>query len=200
MGLLLEGTKARILDLLRLRPLSAKEVAEALGISRAAAFRHLQDLEALGLVRFELRGGGGRGRPHRLYFAADPEAPYAALCAQVLEALEALLGREGVVDLLKEGARAQLQGLGLRGLPLRERLLRLARFLKSRGYEAELWEEGGVLYLLQRRCPRLALSQSHPALCQGEHRAYEEALGLPLVQEARIAEGAEACRYRVALE
>ena len=42
---LLEGTKERVLELLRARPRTAKEVAEALGVSRTAAQKHLQDLE-----------------------------------------------------------------------------------------------------------------------------------------------------------
>lgn len=197
MALLLEGTKERVLDLLRARPRTAKEVAEALGVSRAAILKHLQDLEARGLVRSELRKCGGRGRPHRLYQALDEESPYAALCGDVLKGLEAALGREGVVGLLLERNRALFAPLNLGGLPLREKLSRLAAFLRDRGYEAEVVEEGGHLYLCQRRCPKLALSREHQALCESELLAYQELLGLPLLREERIAEGGSCCRYLV---
>jgi predicted ArsR family transcriptional regulator len=73
----------------------------------------------------------------------------------------------------------------------------LAAFLRERGYEAEVVEEEGALYLCQRRCPKLALSKEHEALCESELLAYEEALGLPLAREERIAEGGRCCRYRV---
>jgi predicted ArsR family transcriptional regulator len=55
---LLEGTKERVLELLRARPRTAKEVAEALGVSRTAAQKHLQDLEERGLAAI-CHGTGG---------------------------------------------------------------------------------------------------------------------------------------------
>lgn len=194
---LLQGTKERLLDLLRARPRTVKEVAEALGVSRAAAQKHLQDLEAKGLVRSEVRKCPSRGRPYRLWRAQDGEAPYAALCGDVLKGLEKALGREGVVAFLLERNRHLFAPLNLPTLPLRERLARLAHFLREQGYEAEVVEEGGHLYLCQRRCPKLALSREHEALCQSELLAYQELLGLPLVREERIAEGGSCCRYRV---
>uniref|UniRef100_A0A7C2BYU0 MarR family transcriptional regulator n=1 Tax=Thermus islandicus TaxID=540988 RepID=A0A7C2BYU0_9DEIN len=197
MSLLLEGTKERVLELLRARPLTAKEVAEALGLSQVAARKHLRDLEARGLVRSEVKKCPSRGRPYRLYRAQDGESPYAALCGDVLRGLEEALGREGVVAFLRERNRSRLASLRLQGLPLREKLERLAEALRQEGYEAEVVEEGGRLYLCQRRCPRLALSREHEALCEGELLAYEELLGLPLVREERIAEGGSCCRYRV---
>ncbi|GAA6755444.1 MAG: helix-turn-helix domain-containing protein [Thermus sp.] len=197
MALLLEGTKERVLDLLRVKPRTAKEVAEALGISQVAARKHLEDLEARGLVRSEVRRCPGRGRPYRLYQAQDEGAPYAALCGDVLRGLEGALGKEGVVRLLLERNRRLLAPLNLEGLPLRERLERLAAFLKTQGYEAEVVEEGGRLYLCQRRCPKLALSREHEALCQSELLAYQELLGLPIHREERLAEGGSCCRYRV---
>jgi predicted ArsR family transcriptional regulator len=197
MALLLEGTKEKVLDLLRAKPLTAKEVATALGVSRAAVQKHLQDLEARGLVRSEVRKCPGRGRPYRLYRAQDGESSYAALCGDVLRGLEEALGKERVVALLLQRHRALLAPLAREGLPLRERLARLAAFLKEQGYEAEVVEEGGRLYLCQRRCPKLALSRDHEALCESELLAYQELLGLPLVREERIASGGSCCRYRV---
>ncbi len=193
----LQGTKERILDLLRLAPLTAEEVAGALGLSRPAVLKHLKDLEARGLVRSGLRPRGGRGRPRRVYWAQDGEAPYAALCVELLQGLEAALGRAGLVGFLKERYLKALKGLGLLDKPLKEKLALLARFLKEQGYEAEVEEEEGRFYLVQRRCPRLALSQKTEALCEGELLAYQEALGLPLVREERLAEGGSCCRYRV---
>ena len=197
MALLLEGTKEKVLELLRAHPLTAKEVAEALGLSRAAIGKHLQDLEARGLVRSEVKRCPSRGRPYRLYRAQDGESPYALLCGDVLKGMEAALGREGVVAFLLERNRSRLAPLRLEALPLREKLRRLAQHLREEGYEAEVVEEEGRLYLCQRRCPKLALSREHEALCQSELLAYQEVLGLPLLREERIAEGGSCCRYRV---
>ncbi|WP_448569968.1 helix-turn-helix transcriptional regulator [Thermus sp.] len=197
MALLLEGTKEKVLELLRARPLTAKELAAALGLSRAAVGRHLQDLEARGLVRSEVRRCPSRGRPYRLYRAQDGESSYALLCGDILQGLERALGKEGVEAFLKERNLRRLASLGLEGLSLKEKLSRLAERLREEGYEAEVVEEGGHVYLCQRRCPKLALSREHEALCQGELLAYQELLGLPLVREERIAEGGSCCRYRV---
>jgi predicted ArsR family transcriptional regulator len=197
MALLLEGTKEKVLELLRAQPLTAKEVAETLGLSRAAIGKHLQDLEARGLVRSEVKRCPSRGRPYRLYRAQDGESPYALLCGDVLKGMEAALGREGVVAFLLERNRSRLAPLRLEALPLREKLRRLAQHLREEGYEAEVVEEEGRLYLCQRRCPKLALSREHEALCQSELLAYQEVLGLPLLREERIAEGGSCCRYRV---
>jgi predicted ArsR family transcriptional regulator len=153
MALLLEGTKEKVLELLRARPLTAKEVAEALGLSRAAVGKHLQDLEARGLVRSEVRRCSGRGRPYRLYRAQDGESPYALLCRDVLQGLEKALGKEGVVAFLAQRNLSRLAPLDLRGLPLKEKLTRLARRLNEEGYEAEVVEEEGRLYLCQRAAP-----------------------------------------------
>ena len=60
---LLEGTKERVLELLRARPRTAKEVAEALGASRTAAQKHLQDLEERGPAASDARKCPGRARP-----------------------------------------------------------------------------------------------------------------------------------------
>lgn len=193
----MEGTKEKVLELLRAHPLTAKEVAETLGLSRAAIGKHLQDLEARGLVRSEVKRCPSRGRPYRLYRAQDGESPYALLCGDVLKGMEAALGREGVVAFLLERNRSRLAPLRLEALPLREKLRRLAQHLREEGYEAEVVEEEGRLYLCQRRCPKLALSREHEALCQSELLAYQEVLGLPLLREERIAEGGSCCRYRV---
>ncbi|WP_448377359.1 helix-turn-helix transcriptional regulator [Fervidobacterium sp.] len=197
MALLLEGTKEKVLELLRAGPLTAKELARALGLSRAAIGKHLQDLEARGLVRSEVKRCPSRGRPYRLYRARDGESPYALLCGDILQGLERALGKEGVEAFLKERNLRRLASLGLEGLSLKEKLSRLAERLREEGYEAEVVEEGGHVYLCQRRCPKLALSREHEALCQGELLAYQELLGLPLVREERIAEGGSCCRYRV---
>jgi predicted ArsR family transcriptional regulator len=192
-------TRERILERLRAAPATSKELAQELGLSRVAVHRHLSELMARGFVRAEVKRCPGKGRPYRVYRAQDPEAPYARLCLDVLDHLEALFGPEGVAQVLKRRNEELKRELapGLSGLPLREKAERLARRLKEEGYEAEVVEEGGELFLVQHRCPKLALAARYGVFCELELSLYRELLGLEVERQSRIAQGDEACRYRL---
>jgi predicted ArsR family transcriptional regulator len=189
-------TKLRILERLRSRPSCAAELAAELGISRVAIHRHLEDLLRKGLIRAQTIKEERRGRPRQIYQAVDPETPYAQLCNEVLSHLKSLFGSETVARVLSERnlkvaseLAPQLQTLDLEG-----KLQRLAAFLTEEGYQARIRKEGHRWYLEEERCPRLALSQDYPELCQAELELYQELLGVSLEREERIAEGAPCCR------
>ena len=176
-------TKARILELLAEEPRPAEALAGALGLSRVAVQRHLRELLAEGRVRYQDRKNGGRGRPRRYWRAVGEEASVAEFCAGLLEALRERLGEEGARELLVEVQARRLGSVADESA--------LYAWLAERGYAPRL--AGGVLE--QRRCPRLALARRHPELCQAEARAYARALGRPVRLEARIPDGAPACRF-----
>jgi two-component system CitB family response regulator len=71
-------TARRILEALRdgAGERSASEVAEAVGVSRATAQRHLSTLTRAGTVVLDLRYGA-TGRPEHLYRLAGSDAPRA---------------------------------------------------------------------------------------------------------------------------
>lgn len=192
-------TRERILERLRRAPATSKELAQEIGLSRVAVHRHLSELLERGLVRAEVKRCPGKGRPFRVYRAQDPESPYVRLCLDVLDHLEALFGPEGVERVLKERNKRLRKALasGLEGLSLKERAERLAQYLKEEGYEAEVVEGEGKLYLVQRRCPKLALVGQYGLFCELELSLYQELLGPGVVRESRIAQGDGACRYRL---
>lgn len=176
------STKARILKLLEQKACPAEALARVLGLSRVAVQRHLRELLRQGRVRYEDRKQGGRGRPRR-YWRAVEGASLDGFCERVLRALRERLGEEEARALL---AHVEAQALGeVRG---EEDLL---AWLAERGYAPRLVD--GVLE--QRRCPRLGLAERCPELCEAEALAYAQVLGRPVRIEARIPEGASACRF-----
>lgn len=200
------STKGRVLALLKRSPgAAAGDVAGELGITVTAARRHLGDLQAAGLVDARVQRPCGRGRPQHAYaLTRDGEAAfprrYAELCADVLAHLELLYGSGAILEVF--GARdAKLRALWaprLGGGSLEDRLRSLAAILCEQGYEASVCRgPHGELYLLEGNCPALEVARSFPQLCHGETRLYAELLGVPVVRESIITQGAPACRYRV---
>jgi DNA-binding transcriptional ArsR family regulator len=86
---LAEPNRRAALDLLRVRPRTVGEVAEALGLAQPTASKHLKVLREAGLVRVSAQA-------QRRIYALDPEplaglddwlAPYRALWNERLDAL-----------------------------------------------------------------------------------------------------------------
>jgi len=192
-------TKQKILEHLRLRPASAAQLARELGLSKVAVYRHLEDLRESGYVRVRTESKGGRGRPLRLYEAIDEPTAYARICNEMLEQIEQLYGPGAGVRVMRARYREQLRRWqsSFEGLPLKERVQRLAEWLTERGYQAESEVRRGELALEQQRCPKLALARGHREICSLEMEFFGELLGVRLERECSIAQGDRCCRYRV---
>jgi len=199
MALGIGETKLRILETLRAKASCAGSLAESLGISKVAVHRHLEDLEREGLVRAHLEKSEGRGRPKQVYRAVDEQAPYARMCADVLNHLKELFGEGLVLEVLNRRNNRLLEELAphLEGLSLEQKLHRLAELLTEQGYQASFYSENGNWYLEQARCPKLALSLEHSEFCQAELELYQKLLGVPITREERISAGGDCCRYRI---
>jgi predicted ArsR family transcriptional regulator len=175
-------TKTRLLKELEAGPQTAADLAKRLALSPVAVHRHLRDLEARGLVGYELEKNG-RGRPAKRWRLIRD-----GFCQGVLVKVRARLGRGELVALFVEWYRERLGALPRDPAALRARLV-------AEGYRTELLKGNGRLQLLQRRCPRLELARAFPELCEAEARAYAEKLGTAVTLKATLAEGDTACRF-----
>lgn len=195
----LGDTKLKILEHLRQSPATAAELSELMGISKVAVHRHLEDLSREGLVKGREEKCAGRGRPRQVFTAVDKQTPYVKLCGDLLEHINDLFGRGAVLQVLSLRNAKLLAQVGplLEGLPLEQKLCRLAEYLTEQGYQATCYQQDGRWYLEQHRCPKLALSTEHYDLCQTEQEFYQQLLGLPVAREERIAAGGRCCRYRI---
>lgn len=70
---LLPATKARILVMLKERPMAVEDMADALGITRQAIHYHLAPMISARVLIRQDEHSGHRGRPRRLY-RLSPEA------------------------------------------------------------------------------------------------------------------------------
>ena len=204
---LTDNSKSRLLGLLKASHGSTVlELAAHMGISIPAARKHLCDLEVAGLIELSVEKPCGRGRPQHVYRLSHkgegtfPKS-YAGLCLDVLEHLQTLFGEGALLQVLSsredklfETWKPLLEGQ----LDLKSRLERLSELLTEAGYQASVCLcEKGNLYLEQRNCPSLEVARHFKQICGVEQTLYQRLLGVPVVRELQISNGAKLCRYRV---
>lgn len=205
---LLGDTRAAILTGIQVRPRTAAELSESLGISAAAVRRHLTTLAKDALVTSETVRDGSMGRPHERWSLTgrgkrlfpDRSAEFAD---ELLDHLEATYGRGAVVEFLK--ARAERHGsryadqLAQVSDPA-QRVHLLAQALSEDGFAAHVsgGDNGRTLTLLQSHCAIEDIAREHPEVCAHEAALFKRLLGtedkaVKVSRRETIASGAAAC-------
>jgi|HubBroStandDraft_1064217.scaffolds.fasta_scaffold78260_2 DeoR family transcriptional regulator, suf operon transcriptional repressor len=199
------SAKRELLALLKRQPgASLGEVAEGVGLSKAAVLGHLAPLESEGLVERAYRAGQV-GRPRVTFRLTDRAAAlfpqgYTEMSLCALEFIERRLGRTGVVQLLQERAHELEDRHRVRlDLPLlRDRVGELARIRTEGGYMAETTPKTrGAFEIREHNCPILALAGTFPEACETERRMFETLLQARVDVDHRLAAGDPVCRFRV---
>ena len=177
------------------------EVASHLEVSKQAALRHLEALEADGLAAVAHAQSHGRGRPENVYAltpAAAEHFPHGhrALAADLVEFLSA--------EQLKrffEQRTAKLEAeyaARLAGLDLNDRVRELAKLATEHGHMAEVLElPGGGLAIRHCNCPIQDVAARTALPCQNEQEMYERLLGAPVERSTWLREAAPDCTYEV---
>jgi predicted ArsR family transcriptional regulator len=199
-----ESTKSRVLYVLRGQGGgTAQDVADSLDISIPAARRHLMDLESDGYLESQVHRPGGRGRPQHVFRVSDKGEEhfpkrYAQLCTDVFEHIEHLYGKGAILTVLdhRNQKLLELWQPVVQG-NLEARVQKLCDLLNELGYHATLEQDGEQWLLFQGNCPSLEVSRQFDQLCHSECALYTELLETAVVREARVLEGASACRYRI---
>lgn len=200
------GSPARlaILRLLKQRgPLTAKAIAWELGVTPVAVHKHLEALQADGLVQATVRKQP-RGRP-ALAYQLSPRAleffpqGYRDLLIGLLDQVAELHGQEELYRLLASHTQSLRERYRIRlvGKDLAERVRELARIRDEEGYMAVAREESGGLVLIEHHCPIYDIARQHPEACRCEEELFEEILEAPVRREATLAQGDPACLYRI---
>lgn len=189
-----------LVALKKAQPLTAKELGRHFGVTPNALRRHLKELEAEGLVRYqrEIRGVGGPVFAYSLTEAGERLFPraYDSALNEVLELVRQQLGSDGVVELFQKrwADIAEKAKPELALLPLNQRAQRLAELLTSLGYMAEA-SEGDSATLREHNCAIRAVIERFPEICVAEKRFLEEVLGASVTRQTHIAAGANCCEY-----
>src|SRR5213083_2213622 len=176
--------KQILLTLKRRGAVSLSDMSEELRISKMATLKHLNVLEAKGLVERSFQAGG-RGRPRAFFNLSKksatlfPEAyTHMTLCA--LNFIEERLGREAVVRLLKQ------------------RVGELVKIRDEGGYMAELGTaRKNVVEMLEHNCPIMAVAESFPEACRVEREMFQNLIGAEVETSHRVVAGDPVCRFLI---
>jgi len=196
-----------LLELKRAQPLTAKELAEKLGISANAVRHHLKELEAEALVTYgrEQRGVGAPTFAYRLSPEGEALFPkrYEETLTAILERLAARQGRGAAVEMLEDHF-ADLERrvrLEVDGITPERRLETLARVMTDAGYMADVNGGDGSFRFAEHNCAIRAVAERFPEVCAAEQKFLQTALAAASVERVtHIVDGCNACEYAITFE
>ena len=177
------------------------DIAADLEVSKQAAVRHLDALEAAGLVTVAPSDSHRPGRPenvYRLTAAAGERFPdgHRELTGELVdfmstEQLKAFFERRA--------ARLEAEyAPHLAGLDFSERVRELARLASEHGHMAEVVELGdGGLAIRHCNCPIQDVAARTGLPCVNEQQMYERLLGTEVARTTWMAEAADDCTYEI---
>lgn len=202
------STRDHVLHLVVARgPVSAADLAAALGLTVPAVRRHLVALEADGKIVGRQPATGavrGRGRPPRRYVATTSahehmSESYAELAVQALHHLTRGSG-EGAVRAFADSRAAEVErryapAVDAAGPDVAARAHALAEALAVDGYEASARPVRGAaaLQLCQGHCPVQRVATTFPEFCEAETAAFSRLLGVHVQRLATLAGGGHVC-------
>lgn len=201
------STRQRLLSLLLRRgPQTTSELSDALGLATAGIRRHLNGLEADGLIEASEpdQSGRGRGRPARTYtlsaagrgcFGQDyDELAISAIGELIAAAGPQVLNRLAETQLSAVSADYQARR---KSDPSLDPSRALAQSLSAAGYFASQTsgERGADVY--QHHCPVAHVAAQYPQLCQAETQVLARLLGVDVERRTTIAHGAARCQLHV---
>lgn len=199
-----KGLRGGVLrELKRAQPLTAKALAEKLGVSANAIRHHLKELEAESLVTYgrEQRGVGAPTFAYRL--SSHGEALFPKRYEQTLnDLLNRVAERQGraattaLLDDLYSDLTRRLQ-VELEGVAPEARLTAVARVLSDAGYMAESDAAGGAFRLAEHNCAIKSVAERFPEVCAAEAKFLQTVLAATVERTAHIVDGCNACEYAI---
>ena len=216
------STKKDILQhLLKQDRATAQQLAASLEISAQATRRHLQDLEAEGLIEHK-SVQQGMGRPQHLYQLSQqgrssvaaivaPSFPqrYGEFAVSVLDTLTETIGEEKASEVLrKQWERKAIEYRDRLGkVSLQERMHRLVELRQEEGYMAELLtiednnlgnEKREKFFLAEHNCAISEVAESYPSVCGHELEMFATVLPDCTVERTHwINNGEHRCGYLI---
>ena len=191
-------------------PQTAVGLAQALGMTATAARKHLDALEAAGLVQdFSEAPYGprslsprGRGRPAKVFALTATgreifEQPYDSIATEAVKFIEQQLGSEGV----REFAQARFATIMSEVMGDSDSVSpeELAQRLTDAGFNASLRQApfGDGVQLCQNACPISHVAAEFPQFCEVETEAIAAAVGVHVTRLSTIASGSSLCTTHV---
>lgn len=205
------GTRRRVLTLISQDgPITAAQLADAVGLTAAGVRRHLDLLVEEGAVEERehvLTGARKRGRPARAYVLTEAghkalRGDYDELATSVLRFLRDHQGEDAIAAFARDRAR----DLAARIAPAVEKVgddpearsQALAQALQDEGYAASSRPVGkgtplAGVQLCQGHCPVQHVAAEFPQFCEAEAEVFSELLGAHVQRLASLAHGDHVC-------
>ncbi|MFD0715020.1 helix-turn-helix transcriptional regulator [Paenibacillus sp. GCM10027626] len=199
------STREHIIHMLKTNgELSAKTIAEQLGITGMAVRRHIDALERDGYIDSRtLRQAMGRPTAmYRLTPQADKFFPkkYQTLALDLLGEL----GRESGDEMINLLFQRRQEGLfnkytaAMHNKDLADRVSQLARIQNENGYMVHYEQEGPDEFVLQEyNCPISDVANEYGQACQCELNLFRSLLGADVTRTECLAKGGQKCVYRI---
>lgn len=204
----LPSTKQNILqDLLKQGQATAKQLAQNQRISAQAVRRHLNELEAEGLIIYQ-SVQRKMGRPQYLYQLSDrgrdrlSPQKYSEFAVSFLDTLAETVGEEQVSKVLeKQWQRKAAEYRDRLGNgSLKQRIAKLVQLRKDEGYMAELHqpEDRQEYVLVEHNCAISEVAESYPSICGHELEMFSAVLPDCIVKRTHwINDGEHRCGYSI---
>ncbi|MGR5178075.1 helix-turn-helix transcriptional regulator [Vibrio parahaemolyticus] len=196
----------QIIDIIKREgAVTAKQIAQRLGITTMGARQHLQSLEEEGLLRFE-DVKVKVGRPNRHWSLTSKgharfSDRHSDLTIQFIDAIEQVFGNEGLGKVSKERELNTLTSYRphFDTLPdLQSKVTKLTELREKDGYMAELITAEGGYHLIENHCPICKAASRCEALCQSELNVFQALVGddVEVQRQEHIVKGARRCVYK----
>lgn len=185
---------------------TAKQLAEDLGITTMGARQHLQALEDDGVLAFhDVKVKVGRPTRHWSLTKQGHDQfadRHGELTIQVIEAVEHIFGKEGLAKVAAEREAqtlAQYQQAVQHCPDLAAKLAKLVELREQEGYMAELEQTEQGYLLVENHCPICKAAKRCPNLCQSELNVFQRLLGdeCRVERSEHIIAGERRCTYQI---
>lgn len=185
---------------------SARVLADEMGLTTMGIRQHLQTMEDEGLVNFsDIRVKVGRPTRHWSLTAEGHRRfadSHGDLAVSVIDSIESLFGEAGLKKVIAQREEKTLQHYrdAIKDCHnLKAKLETLAYLRESEGYMAELQEVDNGFLLIENHCPICQAAKRCPMLCESEKNIFHTVLGdnYQITREEHIIEGQRRCIYRV---
>jgi predicted ArsR family transcriptional regulator len=194
--------KMDVLAMLKVRGSgSLTDIARELGVSKQGALRHLEALQAKGLVEVTTGDHHGPGRPghvYRLTEAAQELFPsrHRELAVELVDFMEA--GEVERFFAQRAGRMEAEYSARVTGLDFKKRALQLGQLAQEHGHMTEVAEEpDGSLKLRHCNCPIQEVAARTGHACQHELDLYRRLLQADVVRSSWVGAGDTTCTYDI---
>ena len=196
-----DGTRARLLALLRESAWTVDDLAERLSLTDNAVRFHMDALEKLGTVRKDGVRRIGVGQPATVY-SLSPEGEeafsraYAPVLIACLEELSDRSSAQQVAAFLRRVGKRLARGFGLSAGPLSSRVAGASDLLNTLGGITSVEKSGKAFRIVGRACPLSRAVEADHCVCAAVTSLVAEVVGAE-VKERCDRSGRPKCCFEI---